>query len=133
MTHEQNKAIVRAYLDEIVNKGNMAAFDRFFSDDTVFNNAKGLRQQMTAMQAIRGAFPDYRLTIEDQIAEGDKVVTRVIFEGTHQGNFEGVAATGRRVTWPGIAIDRIDNGKIVEMWHIRNRWELIQQIRSAPE
>jgi steroid delta-isomerase-like uncharacterized protein len=110
MAHEQNKAIVRAYLDEIVNKGNMAAFDRFFSDDTVFNNAKGLRQQMTAMQAIRGAFPDYRLTIEDQIAEGDKVVTRVIFEGTHQGNFEGVAATGRRVTWPGIAIDRIDNG-----------------------
>lgn len=63
------------------------------------------------MSAIRSAFPDPHVTIEDQIAEQDRVVTRVTFRGTHPGEFSGVAATGRVVTYSGIAIDRIANGK----------------------
>jgi steroid delta-isomerase-like uncharacterized protein len=102
MNLEQNKAIVRDYLDEIVNKANMAAFDRYFSDDVVFNDSRAFRQQYPArMQAIRSAFPDHHLTIEDQIAEGDKVVTRVTFHGTHQGQFNGIAPTGRQLKWSG--------------------------------
>jgi len=132
MSSEQNKAIVRNYLNEIVNKGNMAAFDSYISEDVVFNNAKGFKQQYPArMQTIRRAFSDYELTIEDQIAEGEKVVTRVTFRGTHQGQFNGVAPTGRKVQWSGLAMDRIADGKVVEMWHVQNTTELLQQIGAA--
>jgi steroid delta-isomerase-like uncharacterized protein len=133
MNLEQNKAIVRDYLDEIVNKANMAAFDSYFSDDVVFNDSRSFRQQYPArMQAIRCAFPDHHLTIEDQVAEGDKVVTRVIFHGTHQGQFNGIAPTGKQVKWSGIAIDRIAGGKVVEMWHVQNAAGLLQQIGATP-
>ena len=133
MKLEQNKAIVRDYLNEVVNKGNMAAFDSFFSEDVVFNEARNFREQFPVrMRAIRSAFPDHHLTIRDQIAEGDKVVTRVTFHGTHQGPFNGVAATGKQVEWSGIAMDRIADGKVVEMWHVQNTAALLQQIGTKP-
>jgi steroid delta-isomerase-like uncharacterized protein len=132
---EQNKAIVRGYMAEVVNKGNLAAYDSYFSAEAVINS-RPLKQQLpAAMQAIRGAFPDSRVTIEDQIAEGDKVVTRVTFTGTHQGEFMGIAATGKQVKYSGIAIDRIVDGKVVEMWHVAETLGLLQQIgaRLSPE
>ena len=133
MKLEQNKAIVRDYLNEIVNKGNMSAFDTFFSEDVAFNETRGFREQYPArMQAIRGAFPDHHLTIRDQIAEGDKVVTRVTFRGTHNGPFNGIPATGKQVEWSGIAMDRIADGKVVEMWHVQNTAGLMQQIGAKP-
>ena len=133
MKLEQNKAIVRDYLNEIVNRGNMSAFNTFFSEDVVFNEARNFREQYPArMQAIRGAFPDHHLTIRDQIAEGDKVVTRVTFHGTHSGSFNGMPATGKQVEWSGIAMDRIANGKVVEMWHVQNTASLMQQIGAPP-
>lgn len=132
MNLEQNKAIVRGYLNEIVNNGNMAAFDQYLSEDVVFNEVRGFREQHPArMQATLGAFPDFHLIIRDQIAEGDKVVTRVTFHGTHQGQFNGIAATGRQVTWSGMAMDRIANGKVVEMWHVQSTAGLLQQIGAA--
>ena len=132
MSLEQNKAIVRGYLEEIVNRGNMAAFDSYFSEDVVFNDVKNFKAHHPAfMQAIRSAFPDHHLTIRDQIAEGDKVVTRVTFHGTHRGPFNGIAATGMQVEWPGIAIDRIANGKVVEMWHVQNTTALMRQIGAT--
>jgi steroid delta-isomerase-like uncharacterized protein len=132
MNPEENKAIVRGYLNDLVNDRNMGAFDRYFSADVVFNDVRGFKQQVARMEAIRRAFPDHRLTIEDQIAEGDKVVTRVLFYGTHQGEFRGIAATGKRVSYAGIAIDRIANGKVVEMWHLANVPALLEQISAAP-
>ncbi len=131
MKLEQNKAIVSGYLNEVVDKGNLSAFDSYFSEDVVFNNSKEFKQTLVRMQAIRGAFPDQRLTIEDQIAEGDKVVTRVTFHGTHQGEFNGIAATGKQLKYSGIAIDRIANGKVVEMWHVAGPLGLLQQISTA--
>jgi steroid delta-isomerase-like uncharacterized protein len=132
MNLEHNKAIVRDYLNEVVNDGNMAAFDKYFSEDVVFNNDKNFKRQYAArMLAIRSAFPDQHLTIEDQIAEGDKVVTRVTFRATHEGQFNGIAPTGRKVQWSGIAMDRIANGKVVEMWHVQNTTALLQQIGAA--
>jgi steroid delta-isomerase-like uncharacterized protein len=133
MNLEQNKAIVRDYLNEIVNKGNMAALDSYLSDDVVFNNARGFKQRFPAVrQAILGAFPDHTLTIQDQIAEADKVVTRVTFRGTHRGSFNGIAATGKQVEWSGIAMDRLADGKVIEMWHVQNTTGLLQQIAAPP-
>ena len=133
MKLEQNKAIIRDYLNEIVNKGNLSAFDTFFSEDVVFNETRNFREQYPArMQAIRGAFPDHQLIVRDQIAEGDKVVTRVTFRGTHSGSFNGIPATGKQVEWSGIAMDRIADGKVVEMWHVQNTAALMQQIGTKP-
>jgi len=131
MKLEQNKAIVRGYLNEVVNKGNLAAFDSYFSEDVVFNNSKEFKQTLVRMQAINSAFPDHRLTIEDQVAEGDKVVTRVTFQGTHQGEFNGIAPTGKQLKYSGIAMDRIANGKVVEMWHVASPLGLLQQLSAA--
>ena len=118
---EHNKAIVRRYLDEIVNRRNLTAFDNFFAEDVVFNDVRNFTTHLPAfMLAVQSAFPDHHLTIGDQIAEGDKVVTRVTFHGTQKGMLNGVDAAGRQLEWSGIAIDRIANCKIVEMWHVQN-------------
>jgi len=77
---------------------------------------------------MRGAFPDFHLTIEDQIAEGNKVITRVTFRGTHQGDYRGIAPTGKQIKYSGIAIDRIVDGKVVEMWHVADTCGMLQQI-----
>jgi steroid delta-isomerase-like uncharacterized protein len=129
---EQNKAIVRGYMNEVLNNGNVAAFDKYFSEDVVFNNSKGVKQQLAGMQSIRRSFPDFRLIVEDQIAEGDKVVTRVTFQGTHRGEFRGIAPTGKQVKYSGIAIDRIVQGKVVEMWHVADQLTLLQQVGAIP-
>jgi steroid delta-isomerase-like uncharacterized protein len=133
MDLEQNKAIVRGYLEEIVNRGSLTAFDSYFSEDVVFNEVRNFKAHHPAfMLAIRSAFPDHHLTIKDQIAEGDKVVTRVTFHGTHLGPLNGIAATGKQVEWSGIAMDRIADGKVVEMWHVQNISALMQQIGAPP-
>ena len=129
MNLDQNKAIVRGYMNEIINKGNLNTFDLYFSERVLFNNSEGLKQGLTSMlRSMRGAFPDFHLTIEDQIAEGNKVITRVIFRGTHQGDYRGIAPTGKQIKYSGIAIDRIVDGKVVEMWHVADTCAMLQQI-----
>jgi predicted ester cyclase len=86
---------------------------------------------MTRQLGVRGAFPDLRLSIEEQVAEGDRVVTRVTFRGTHRGEFAGVAPTGREVAFAGTAVDRLADGKVVEMWHTANVHLLMQQIGAG--
>ena len=126
---EQNKAIVRGYMNEIINKGNLNSFDLYFSETVLFNNSEGLKQGLTSMlRSMRGAFPDFHLTIEDQIAEGNKVITRVTFRGTHQGDYRGIAPTGKQIKYSGIAIDRIVDRKVVEMWHVADTCAMLQQI-----
>jgi len=132
MKLEHNKAIVRGYMNEVLSKGNLAAFDSYFATDVVFNHSKGLKQQLAGIQSIRSAFPDFHLVIEDQIAEGEKVVTRVTFHGTHRGEFRGTAPTGKQVRYSGIAIDRIVEGKVVEMWHVADTLALLQQVGAIP-
>src|SRR5262249_40290747 len=131
---EQNKAIVRGYMEEVFNKGNIAAFDDYLTEATLFNNKPGIRQMVFGgmLQSMRKAFPDFHMTIEDQIAEGDKVVTRVTVTGTHQGEYRGIPATGKHIKYMGIAIDRIADGKVVEMWHQADTVSMLQQIGAMP-
>jgi len=129
-----NKALLRRWI-EGVNKGNLALFDEVYGDCVYYSPATGelkreaLRQFMASLLA---AFPDGRWTIEDQVAEGDKVVTRWSFTGTHQGELMGVAPTGKQVTTSGMVIDRIVEGKIVEE---REEWDtlgMMQQMSATP-
>jgi steroid delta-isomerase-like uncharacterized protein len=90
---------------------------------------EGLTQYVSMM---RSAFPDLRITLEDDMAEGDKVVSRWIAQGTHQGELMGAAPTGNQVTITGITIHRIEDGKIVEEWENWDALGLMQQIGAVP-
>ena len=87
-----------------------------------------LARQVARIAEIRRAFPDLEMTIEQQVAEGPWVATRVTYRGTHTGEFSGIPATGRRIEYAGTAMDRLENGKVVEMWHTVNMHLLLRQI-----
>ena len=77
---------------------------------------------------VQCSFPDIRVTVDDQVAEGDKVSTRRTWQGTHQGPYHGIAATGRQVTWMQISIVRFSEGKIVEDWAVADELSVLQQL-----
>lgn len=116
---EENKAIYRRYLEEVVSKGNLAVVDEIIASNVVaheppdqeIKGSEALKQWLTQ---LRTAFPDEQITVVDQIAEGDKVATRYTERGTHKGEFMGIPATGKQATVTGIEIARIVGGKIVE-------------------
>ena len=122
MPAEENKSTFRRYIEEVGNQGNLELadeiFDRYVSHQPDGTTLQRGPEDVKRFQAAQhGAFPDMRVTIEDQIAEGDKVVTRVTVRGTHQGAFRGMAPTGNEVEIHGIAIFRFSpEGKVVETW-----------------
>ena len=130
---EQNKAAMRRLVDEIMNKGNLAVVDELISADAVDHSLmpgqepgpEGFKKLVTM---FRSAFPDLQVTVEDMIAEGDKVVARVTTRGTHKGEFMGIPPTGKPVTVPEIHIVRIAGGKMVEPWGIEDNMAMMQQL-----
>jgi steroid delta-isomerase-like uncharacterized protein len=120
MSTEDNKALVRRIFEEVWNQGKMARIAEFYSPAAVEHTSSGpVHGQEGLKQYImmyRTAFPDAHYTVEDQIAEGDKVVTRWSGRGTHQGPLMGIPPTGKQGTVTGISIDRFEGGKIVETW-----------------
>ena len=126
---EKNKAIARGYLTEVLLEGQWDRWDRYFPETIVFNGAELTREEIIRnADIIHRAFPDFELIIEDQIAEEDRVATRITFTGTHSGEFMGIPATGNRVVYRGIAMDRIIDGKVIEMWHEADTWAMLQQM-----
>ncbi len=129
-----NKALVRGYMEEVLNRGNPGAAARYFPPEGfVLNGTRLVPEQLATMrQRILTAFPDFQVVIEDQVAERDRVVTRVTFRGTHLGEYRGIAPTGRRVAYQGIAVDRIEAGKVVEGWHQADDLGLLRQLGVSP-
>jgi len=125
---ERNKAVVRAYLGEIAQRGNIVTREQYFTSTTMFNGDRDLTRQFARVKEMRRAFPDLEMTIEQQIAEGPWVATRVIYRGTHTGEYGGIPATGKRIEYAGTAMDRLEDGKVVEMWHTVNMHLLMRQI-----
>lgn len=137
MSTEANKALIRRFVEEVQGKGNLAVIDEIFARDYAdhgFGNAEvsDLEAAKKFLGMAVAAFPDMTVTIHDQVAEGDKVVTRKTLTGTHQGAFMGVPATGRRVSMYVIDIFRVVNGKIVEHWASMDRLDIMQQIGVIP-
>ena len=129
---EENKALVRTWFEEGWNKHNPDIIDKYFAANFVnhagnTNNVDELKQFVTSGLT---AFPDVHFTADDQIAVGDKVVTRWTFTATHQGEFMGVPATGKQVTVTGINISRHANGKYVEDWGNWDRMGLMEQLQA---
>jgi steroid delta-isomerase-like uncharacterized protein len=139
MLSETNKTLSRRFFEEVFSKGKLNVLDEIIAKDHVNNGpvalpglptgAEGVKQRVTV---YRNAFPDLRFTIDEQLTEGDKVVTRWTADGTHQGELGGILPTNKTATVTGIAVDRIVNGKIAESWGIFDQFGMLQQLGVIP-
>jgi steroid delta-isomerase-like uncharacterized protein len=135
MSAEENKAIIRRYLEEAWNRGNLTILDELTTPDYAryMSGQPPLDReaQKRRIASFRQAMPDVRLTLEDLVAEGDKVVFRITLHGTQEGTLMGVLPTGKTVTIAAIDIARLDGGKIVEHWGQMDIYGLLQQLGAA--
>jgi steroid delta-isomerase-like uncharacterized protein len=134
----ENKSLARRAMDELWTKGNLAAVDQLYSENCVFHdlgNPEDIRGRDGIKQfarAYRTACPDLQCTIEEVVAEGDKVALRWVSRGTHKGDLMGIGPTGKKVTFRGIQMQRISNGKIEEEWAGFNTLGALQEIGAVP-
>ena len=139
MSTEENKALNRRFFEEFWDQKNLAVADELLAPNYVDHTPgsppglppgpEGFKQFASVFMT---AFPDLRLTLEDQIAEGDTVVTRWTSYGTHTGSLMGIPPTGKSITVTGITITRIPDGKATETWTNFDMLGLLQQIGVVP-
>jgi steroid delta-isomerase-like uncharacterized protein len=142
MSTEDNKAIARRFIEEGWNQGNLTVFDELCAPDYIYHDpVSAVHTREDYKQLVtegRRVYPDFHLTIEDLIAEGDKVVVRYTLRGTNTGDLVTpsmpmpIPATGKKVTGPGISITRIAGGKAVETWNQADNLGALQQLGLIP-
>jgi steroid delta-isomerase-like uncharacterized protein len=136
---EHNKAIVRRLFTELWNNGNLLVADELFApnyahyDPSTPDFGRGPDSEKKRAALYRTAFPDLHLTIEDVIAEGETVMTRWSCRGTHKGDLNGIAPTGKHITITGLTVARVSNGKIVEGYVNWDALGLMQQLGVVPQ
>lgn len=134
----ETKAIARRFLEEAFNGGNFDVVDELVAPEFVSHDAAmpepmiGIEAAKASIAGYREAFPDLRLTIEQQVAEGEFVTTRWSARGTHEGDLMGIAPTGKQSTVTGITIDRITDGRFVESWTNWDTLGMLQQLGVVP-
>ena len=137
MGTQENKAIARRFMDDVVNRGNLAVIDELTGPNFVEHSAPpGVPATIEGLKAFltmfRAAFPDLHYTINDEIAEGDKVVQYVTAHGTMRGDFQGMPASGKEASWTEIHITSFDaNGKAVEHWGVVDQLGMMVQLGFA--
>lgn len=135
-TLDRNKAIYRRYIQQVFNEGRVDLLDELLAPSYVYHEAPpgtlpgadGIKQ---VVSMFRAAFPDLEITIDDQIAEDDKVCSRATTRGTHQGEIFGIHATGKVVTMTGITIVRIVEGRITDSWVKNDVMGLMNQLGAG--
>lgn len=136
MSKAANEAIVRRFLEEAYNQGNLAVGDELLAEDCVFYTPapiQGIAGWKQFATAFLTAFPDgLRVTIDDLFVAGDKVAARWTAQGTHKGPLRGIPPTGNQVTWVGIAFYSLSHGKITEVWGLNDALGIMQQIGAIP-
>jgi len=136
---DQNKNAVRRLFEEVWNKGYVPVADELFApaythhDSSTPDVGRGPESEKKRVSLYRNAFPDLRLTIEDLIAEGETVMARWSCRGTHRGDLNGIAPTGKQFTISGVSIARFASGKMVEGWVNWDALGLMQQLGVVPE
>src|SRR5262245_19594497 len=132
MSTEANKLLVRRWYDEVLNGPDLAVADEIVAADFAINGQpigrEGIKQ---AAAWVRSIFPDLHVTIEDVVAEGDRVVTRFSARATHRGELMGVPPTGKTATLAGVHVDRIADGRIVERWETVDLLGLLQGLGAT--
>ena len=136
MTTEDNKGLVRRAWQELMNERDLDAIDKLFTEDYTHHGGGG---EDLGREGIRkrdegylNAFSDLEVVVEDLVAEGDRVASRITLTGTHDGELRGIPATGRRATVMGTSIVRIENGQIAEEWEVFDQLGLMQQLGVIP-
>ena len=134
---QSNSNVVRRFFEEVLNQGNVDAAGQFFWEDMVEQvpfpgQGPGLEGLKDVLRGLRAAFPDMHWTVQEQIAEGDKVLSRFEWTGTHRGTFLGVPATDRPVTVWGMVIDRLEGGRIKDTRIIMDTLGLMMQLGVVP-
>jgi len=136
MSAEENKALVRRFVEEFWNQGNPAAADELMASDAEIHMPTGEIVDLDGLKSFAGtfrkSFPDWHSTFEELIAEGDRVAERWTGRGTHRGELWGIAPTGRRVEGPGSVFYRIADGKIVEFRGQFDMMGMMQQLGAMP-
>jgi predicted ester cyclase len=137
MSIEQLKAIVKRNNDEFWNQADMSVADEVFSLDYVRHmpNGRDIRGREAIKQEVavlRRGFPDLQFTVEDLVAEGDRVAARCTGQGTHRGEYLGIAPTGKRVPFNCIVVFRIAEGRIVEDWVEADVGTMMQELVGGP-
>jgi steroid delta-isomerase-like uncharacterized protein len=130
-----HKAIVRRYIEQVLNEQRHDLVEEFLAGNIELHGSgipPGLEVVKQWFVTFAAAFPDGYTTIEDIVAEQDKVVARTTFNGTHQAEMQGIPATGKTVNIPGIAIFKLDNGKIAEGWLVNDNLRMMQQLGLMP-
>jgi len=133
---DSNVALVRRFVDEVINGGNLDLVDEFFAPDFVnhspnFGSApdrEGLKQ---LLGALRVAFPDAVMRVEDVVAAGDKVMIRFTSDGTQAAEFAGIPPAGRRLQARGFSLARIADGRVVERWNVQDNLETLQSLGAV--
>lgn len=133
---EENKKIVREFVEVCQTQHDLGRMSDFISSEFVNHTvmppfAPTFEGAMELHEMLIAAFPDMKFVIRDMIAEGDKVVTYKTLEGTHQGDFIGIAPTGKRVESDVIDIMRVEDGKCVEHWHVMDVLGLLMQLGAV--
>jgi len=137
MSTTENSALVRRFITEIFNQGNLEVAEEILAPDYMHHDpttgqfGSGIEGFKQMISLYRQAF-DLHIVLEDQIAAEDKVVDRWTGHGTHQGEFMGMAPTGRKITATGISIHRIEDGKIAETWNNYDALGIFQQLGTIP-
>jgi steroid delta-isomerase-like uncharacterized protein len=135
---ESNKQVSRRFTD-LFTTGDLAAADAVFTADVVFHGAvpegelRGIEAVKGFVAAYRTAFPDAVSTVEDQIAEDDRVATRWQARGTHLGPMGDLPATGRAVEVDGVTVERFEGGRIAEVWVVQDELGLLRRLGAMPE
>lgn len=136
MSVEENKAIERRIVDEVLNEGNLAVTDEVVAPNYIYHfpfmdvkGPEGCKQFATMMRA---AFPDLHVTIDDIIGEGDMVAARATARGTHRGEFAGIAPTGKKVEIKEAVFVQFADGKAVEAWPYVDNLSVFKQLGVSP-
>src|SRR5215216_4070940 len=134
MSVEENKAIMRQYFEGAWEQGNIELLDELLAADYV-NHNPATPEMPTGPEGVKGVvsmfrsgMPDLKVVIEDMVAEGDEVVTRYALEGTHRGELFGAAPTGKRLSIKSITVERVSDGKIVELWRVTDELDMMRQL-----
>ncbi len=136
MNTETNKLVTRRFIEEVVNTGDVERLAEFVSPDCRESNdptgqAVGLDSMRAHVQGVRQTFPDLHLTVEQQVAEGEWVATRITAHATHLGWWLGIKPTGKPVAITGVNLDRVVNGRIVEHGGAANMFEALLSIGAV--
>lgn len=137
MSTETNKAIIARMAEQVWNEGRIDLVEEFIAENYVEHIAgqpdrTGLELVRKAVTDTLNAYPDFRLSIDDFVAEGDRVAARWSMSGTHEGDFFGIPPTGKKVSQSGTTFYRLEKGRIAEIWFLADMMGLMQQLGVVP-